>query len=75
MDKYIKKYKRRKYHGVGLLVGEVVGINLLIMLVLFLLFIKTSFVWELLVITELVTIPNSITLVVTRNRKRDTSKW
>ena len=75
MDKYVKKYKRRKYHGVASLVGEVVGINLIIMLVLFLLFIKTDFVWGLIVITELVTIPNSITLVVTRNRKRDTNKW
>ena len=75
MDKYIKKYKRKRYHGIGSLVGEVVGINLAIMLVLFLLFMKTNFVWELIVITELVTIPNSITLVITRNRKRDTSKW
>ena len=75
MDKYIKKYKRRRYHGVVSLVGEIVGINLIIMLVLFMLFMKTSFVWELIVITELVTIPNSITLVVTRNRKRGTNKW
>ena len=75
MDKYVKKYKRRKYHGVASLVGKVVSINLIIMLVLFLLFMKTNFVWELIVITELVTIPNSITLVVTRNRKRDTNKW
>jgi len=75
MDKYIKKYKRKRYQGPLSLLGEVVGINLAIMLVLFLLFMKTNFVWELIVITELVTIPNSITLVVTRNRKRDTNKW
>lgn len=75
MDKYIKKYKRRRYQGPIHLAGEVIGINLIIMLVLFLLFMKTNFVWELIVITELVTIPNSITLVVTRNRKRDTNKW
>ena len=75
MDKYIKKYKRRRYHGPVSLVGEIVGINLVIMLALFLLFMKTDFVWELIVITELVTIPNSITLVVTHNRKRDTNKW
>ena len=75
MDKYIKKYKRRRYHGIGSLVGEIVGINLSIMLVLFLLFMKTNFVWELIVITELVSVPNSITFVITRRRKRDTSKW
>lgn len=75
MDKYIKKYKRKRYQGTLSLLGEVIGINLIIMLVLFLLFMKTNFVWELIVITELVTIPNSITLVVTRNRKRDTNKW
>ena len=46
MDKHIKKYKRRRYHGIGSLVGEIVGINLSIMLVLFLLFMKTNFVWS-----------------------------
>ena len=75
MDKYVKKYKRRKYHGVASLLGKVVSINLIIMLVLFLLFRKTNFVWELIVITELLIIPDSITLVVTHNRKRDTNKW
>lgn len=70
MDKYIKKYKRRRYHGPFLLAGEIIGINLAIMLVLFFLFMKTNFVWELIVITELLTVPNSITLVVTRNRKK-----
>lgn len=75
MNKYIKKYKRKRYQGPLSLVGQVVGINLAIMLVLFLLFMKTSFIWELIVITELVTIPNSITLVVTHNRKRGTNKW
>ena len=75
MDKYIKKYKRRRYHGPLRLAGEIIGINLIIMLVLFLLFSKTNFVWELIVITELLTVPNSITLVVTRNRKRGTNKW
>lgn len=75
MDKYIKKYKRKRYQGPLSLLGEVIGINLIIMLVLFLLFMKTNFVWELIVITELVTIPNSITFVVTRNRKRGTNKW
>lgn len=75
MDKYIKKYKRKRYRGPVSLVGEIVGINLIIMLALFLLFMKTTFVWELIVIIELVTIPNSITLVITRNRKKATNKW